>query len=86
MDAPPPQGVVTVMFTDVEGSTALAWQRGDEEAGRILGEVLGLVRAHLAAHEGREIDFTGDGLMASFASPPACGGVRGRHPAGAGRR
>lgn len=62
------EGVVTVMFTDVEGSTELATRLGDAEAQRLLAEEKELVRAEVAKHAGREIDSIGDGFMLAFGS------------------
>jgi len=62
------QGTVTVLFTDVEGSTALRTSRGDEAAHDLLSAHEETVRAQIARHDGREIKSTGDGFMAAFAS------------------
>jgi class 3 adenylate cyclase/streptogramin lyase len=61
-------GVVTVMFTDVEGSTDLTRRLGDEAARRTIESYRRIVRAKLAEHEGREIDSIGDGFMITFLS------------------
>jgi class 3 adenylate cyclase/pimeloyl-ACP methyl ester carboxylesterase/DNA-binding winged helix-turn-helix (wHTH) protein len=60
--------LVTVLFTDIEGSTALTQRLGDEEAQELLRAHDAIVRAALAEHGGRAIKHTGDGIMASFAS------------------
>jgi class 3 adenylate cyclase len=62
------EGVVTLMFTDVEGSTELATSVGDAEAQRLIQAERELVRTEVARHEGREIDAIGDGFMLSFDS------------------
>ena len=62
-------GVVTLMFTDVEGSTDLTRRLGDEVARRTIEEHRRIVRAKLAEHDGREIDSIGDGFMITFSSP-----------------
>lgn len=62
------EGVVTLMFTDVEGSTELATRLGDDEAQRLLTGERELVRSEVAKHGGREIDAIGDGFMLSFDS------------------
>jgi len=64
----PTEGTVTVLFTDVEGSTELRRSLGDEAAHQILRALDELVRGQIAAHHGREVKGTGDGVMASFAS------------------
>jgi class 3 adenylate cyclase/streptogramin lyase len=61
-------GVVTIMFTDVEGSTDLARRLGDEAARRSIESYRRIVRAALADHDGREIDSIGDGFMLTFLS------------------
>lgn len=60
---------VTVMFTDVEGSTALRDERGDEVADQVLGIHARLVREALGAHGGREVQFLGDGFLLAFQDP-----------------
>ena len=60
---------VTILFTDVEGSTALRAARGDAEAQEILRSCDALARQQIAAHGGHAIKSLGDGVMASFASP-----------------
>ena len=61
-------GVVTIMFTDVEGSTDLTRRLGDEVARRTIEEHKRIIRAQLAEHDGREIDSIGDGFMITFLS------------------
>ena len=62
---------VTILFTDLVGSTALFARRGDEAANRLRGEHFDLLRRAIADHGGREVKSTGDGLMVSFASAVA---------------
>lgn len=57
-----------IMFTDVEGSTALTQRLGDAQAMRLLRRHNEVVRAALAASRGSEVKHTGDGIMASFSS------------------
>jgi class 3 adenylate cyclase/tetratricopeptide (TPR) repeat protein len=59
---------VTILITDVEGSTALHTARGDEAARAILGKREELVRGHVAEHGGHEIKSLGDGFIVAFAS------------------
>jgi class 3 adenylate cyclase len=59
---------VTVMFTDIEGSTLLTQRLGDEAAQRLLREHNETVRGALDSYNGKEIKHTGDGIMASFFS------------------
>jgi len=63
-----PGGLVTILFTDVEGSTALTQRLGDAKAQEVLRTHNRIVRDALKAHTGSEIKHTGDGIMASFAS------------------
>jgi class 3 adenylate cyclase len=58
----------TVLFTDVEGSTALTQRLGDAEARELLREHERMVREALKAHGGSEVKTMGDGFMASFTS------------------
>ena len=58
----------TVVFTDVEGSTALTQRLGDAKARDLLREHERLVREALKSHGGSEVKTMGDGFMASFSS------------------
>jgi len=58
----------TVLFTDVEGSTALTQRLGDAKARELLREHERIVREALKAHGGSEVKTMGDGFMASFPS------------------
>src|SRR3990172_1605061 len=58
----------TILFTDVEGSTALTQRLGDAKARELLREHERLMRECLAAHGGSEVKTMGDGFMASFGS------------------
>jgi class 3 adenylate cyclase len=60
--------VRTILFTDLESSTALTQAVGDAKAQDVLHGHNDVVRAALAAHEGEEVKHTGDGIMASFTS------------------
>lgn len=64
---------VTILFTDIESSTALTGHLGDERAQELVRAHNRIVRDALARHGGSEIKHTGDGIMASFAS--ATGGL-----------
>jgi class 3 adenylate cyclase/tetratricopeptide (TPR) repeat protein len=63
-----PEGTVTVLFTDVEGSTDLTTRRGDEAAQAILRAQRELVRQQVEQHCGHEVKSLGDGFMVAFAS------------------
>ena len=60
-----------ILFTDLEGSTALVQRLGDDGAMRLLRVHDGIIREALARHEGLEVKHTGDGIMASFDSVQA---------------
>ncbi len=64
----PAVGPITVLFTDVEGSTALTQRLGDAGAREVLREHERIVREALKAHGGSEVKTMGDGFMASFSS------------------
>jgi class 3 adenylate cyclase len=61
--------LVTVLFTDIVGSTARAAALGDERWHRLLDRHDALVRRRLAEFGGTEVATTGDGFMASFDGP-----------------
>jgi class 3 adenylate cyclase len=58
----------TILFTDVEGSTALTQRLGDAKARELLREHERMVREALKSHGGSEVKTMGDGFMASFSS------------------
>jgi class 3 adenylate cyclase len=61
-------GLRTIMFTDLEGSTAITQRMGDEKAYELLAAHDTIIRDALREHDGREVKHTGDGIMASFVS------------------
>jgi class 3 adenylate cyclase len=61
-------GLCTILFTDVEGSTALTERLGDAKAREVLRNHERIVREALRAHGGTEVKAMGDGFMASFSS------------------
>jgi len=66
---PPAAGAFrTILFTDVEGSTALTQRLGDAKGREVLREHERIVREALKAHGGAEVKTMGDGFMASFSS------------------
>jgi hypothetical protein len=63
-----PSGVVTFLFTDIEGSTR-RWE-ADADAMRAALETHNRVlRETVEAHQGSVFNYTGDGMCAVFASP-----------------
>ena len=74
-DPAPTAGEVTmdspfraIMFTDIEGSTQMISELGDERSMELLRTHNALTRDAFRTHAGREIKHTGDGFMASFTS------------------
>jgi predicted ATPase/serine/threonine protein kinase/DNA-binding CsgD family transcriptional regulator len=61
-----PSGTVTLLFTDIEGSTLLLQQLGDSYAG-VLAECRQLLRATFQEWNGREVDTQGDAFFIAFA-------------------
>ncbi|MGH2361432.1 MAG: adenylate/guanylate cyclase domain-containing protein, partial [bacterium] len=62
------QGTLTILFTDVEGSTDLRTRHGDDLAQEILRGHERLLREKFQEHGGREVVFLGDGFMVAFGS------------------
>jgi class 3 adenylate cyclase len=60
--------LVTILFTDIEGSTALTQRLGDVRAREVFREHERITREALQAHGGSEVKTMGDGFMASFNS------------------
>lgn len=65
------RSVLTVLFTDVVGSTKLAVELGDARWRELLDAHDAMVRKLLRASQGREVKAVGDGFVATFASPTA---------------
>src|SRR5712691_10744563 len=59
---------VTILFTDLVGSTELLQRAGDERAQRIFKAHHRLLREAVEAHGGHEVKWLGDGLMVAFDS------------------
>lgn len=60
-------GPVTVLFTDIAGSTAMTQALGDAGAQQVVRGHNRVVREALSQWSGKEVKHTGDGIMASFA-------------------
>jgi class 3 adenylate cyclase len=60
--------LVTLLFTDIVGSTERAARLGDRRWLDLLEAHHATVRAHLTAFDGREVDCAGDGFFATFAT------------------
>jgi predicted ATPase/Tfp pilus assembly protein PilF len=63
-----PSGTVTLVFTDVEGSTRLLQELGRDAYLAALEQQRGIVRAACARHAGYEVDTAGDGFFYAFAA------------------
>lgn len=80
-----PQGTVTFLFTDVEGSTRLLHDLGDAYA-EALAEHRRVLRDAFVRHEGVEVDTQGDAFFVAFsrASDALAAAVAGRDALAAG--
>lgn len=63
-----PDGTVTILFSDIEGSTALTQRLGDQRAQELLHDHNALIRQQVQAHGGFEVKSLGDGFMLAFSS------------------
>jgi class 3 adenylate cyclase len=61
--------LVTVLFTDIVGSTRMAADLGDHRWRELLERHHATMRATLARLRGREVDTAGDGFLATFDGP-----------------
>jgi class 3 adenylate cyclase len=69
-----PNGTVTILFSDIENSTALNEQLGDRRWVAVLTAHDAVVRRQVAQHDGHIVKAQGDGFMVVFGEPAA--GVR----------
>ena len=63
-----PEGTVTVLFSDVEGSTDLRTREGDDVAQEVMRTHEKMLREQIDLFGGREVVFMGDGFMVAFGS------------------
>jgi predicted ATPase/class 3 adenylate cyclase len=63
-----PSGTVTLLFTDIEGSTRLAQELGEERFNAALSEHRRVLREAFQANGGIELRTEGDSFFAAFAS------------------
>ncbi|MEE8370341.1 MAG: adenylate/guanylate cyclase domain-containing protein, partial [Dehalococcoidia bacterium] len=63
-----PDGTVTILFTDIEGSTAMTERLGDQRWFKLLRQHNAIIRKRVQAHEGFEVKSEGDGFMLAFGS------------------
>ena len=61
--------LITVLFTDIVGSTEVASELGNRRWRELLGRHHRIVRRELRRFDGREIDTAGDGFFATFDRP-----------------
>jgi predicted ATPase len=64
-----PSGTVTFLFTDIEGSTRLIEELGEDGYVEALSEHRRLLRGAFSAHGGVEVDTQGDAFLYAFADP-----------------
>jgi class 3 adenylate cyclase len=65
----PDRALVTLLFTDLVGSTEIATRLGDRGWRDLLEQHHAVVRRELSRFGGREIDTAGDGFFATFDGP-----------------
>ena len=63
-----PDGTITLLFSDIEGSTAITERLGDQQAQEVLRAHNTIFRQHVAECGGFEVKSMGDGFMLAFAS------------------
>src|SRR2546421_3019028 len=63
--------VVTALFADLVGSTALGERLDPEEVRLIVGEAVARIVGAVEAFGGTIKDLAGDGVLALFGAPPA---------------
>jgi class 3 adenylate cyclase/tetratricopeptide (TPR) repeat protein len=63
-----PDGTVTILFSDIEGSTNMTQRLGDLRAQEVLRDHNAIVRQQVAAQGGFEVKSLGDGFMVAFSS------------------
>ena len=66
-----PEGSVTILFSDIEGSTALLQEVGAERYGRVLERHRHLLRTAFGRHDGFEVSVEGDSCYFTFAEAEA---------------
>jgi class 3 adenylate cyclase len=63
-----PEGTVTLLFSDIEGSTAANERLGDQRWLELLHDHNRIVREEVGVHGGYEVKAQGDGFMVAFSS------------------
>ncbi len=62
-------GMVTLMFSDMEDFTRMTERLGDYQAREIIREHNRIVREQVQAHDGHEVELQGDGFLLAFHAP-----------------
>lgn len=70
-----PDGTVSLMFCDIEGSTALNHRLGDDDWVRVIRAHDDVVDRTVARHGGQVVKTQGDGFMAAFRTPKGAVGA-----------
>jgi class 3 adenylate cyclase len=68
IDGISPTGTMTLLFTDLVGSTEVLDRVGDDEGDRFLRHHFSVLRKAINHHNGEEVKTLGDGLMVAFPS------------------
>ena len=68
---PQPTGSVTLLFTDVDGSTRLLRRLGKERYAAALDLHRRMLREAFGSHDGYEVNYEGDSFFVAFADPAA---------------
>ena len=63
------RALLTLLFTDIVGSTVMAARLGDRSWRELLSNHFEAIRRELDRFGGREVDTTGDGMFATFDGP-----------------
>ena len=77
-----PSGTVTLVFSDIEGSTRLLEELGMDAYREALGEHRRIVREAYARYSGYEVDYEGDAFFYAFPSAPQAVAAVGEAMAG----
>ncbi len=64
-------GTVTIVFSDMEGFSAMTERLGDQEAHEVIKLHNQVVRKELQRENGKEVELQGDGFLLAFADPDA---------------
>ncbi len=70
-----PSGTVTFLFTDIEGSTRLLHELGEDRYAEALAEHRTVLREAFSRHGGVEVDTQGDAFFVAFPTAPGALGA-----------